>query len=415
MKWLVMGIVALVASVTVALVALPDPGYVLIGYGNTSMETSLLVFVVLLVIAYLAVRFIAGVVHLPGHVHRRGRQRKQKRLQHLYNQAVIEFTDGRIEKAERHLFRLTSFGEAPLNVFLSAAQAANRLNADTRRDTSLRRAIQHYPDAEIPVALVAAELQLARGQLDQARTTLNALQAAAPHNTQVLRLVTQLLLKLEAWNELEDLLPELKQRKVFDAEQWQQLAVRVYRRRLHKDADAHDVQALTNDWRRLPPSVQVEAELVAVYTGQLVRLNAPAQAERVLAQQIKKTWDPRLVYLYGDVSADDTKAQQNVAERWLDAHPEDPVLLLTLGKISLRNELWGKAQHYFEESIRWHATSEAYRLLGSLLDQLDEPERAAECYRKGIDLRDQSGFSELDSSARNNESGEQLIPISRIA
>ncbi|MDT8386931.1 MAG: heme biosynthesis HemY N-terminal domain-containing protein [Thiogranum sp.] len=410
-----MGILALVTSVTVALVTLPDPGYVLIGYGNTSMETSLLVFVVLLVIAYLMVRFVAGVVHLPGHVHRRGRQRKQKRFQNLYNQAVIELTDGRFEKAERHLFRLTSFADAPLNVFLSAARAANRLNADTRRDTSLRRAMQHYPDAETSVALVAAELQLARGQLDQARTTLNALQAAAPHNPQVLRLLAQLLLQLAAWNELEDLLPELKQRNVLDAEQWQQLAVKVYRRRLHQDADAHDIQTLTNDWRRLPSSVQVEAELVAVYTGQLVRLNASAQAERVLAQQIRKNWDPRLVYLYGDVVAEDRKAQQNVAEHWLDSHPEDPVLLLTLGKISLRNELWGKAQHYFEESIGRHPTSEAYRLLGSLLDQLDEPERAAECYRKGIDLRDQRGFAELDSSARTNEPGEQLIPISRIA
>jgi HemY protein len=61
-----------------------------------------------------------------------------------------------------------------------------------------------------------------------------------------------------------------------------------------------------------------------------------------------------------------------------------------LGKISLRNELWGKARSYLEASIDLEPTAEAYRLLGALLERLDDPEGAALCYRKGIEVADHS-------------------------
>jgi HemY protein len=110
----------------------------------------------------------------------------------------------------------------------------------------------------------------------------------------------------------------------------------------------------------------------------------------VLRDQLRQTWNPRLVYRYGEVAAEDAAAQLSVAEGWLAEHPEDPVLLLTLGKISLRNALWGKARSYLESSIAQQPTPEAYRLLGSLLEQLQEPQQAAACYRQGIELVAQS-------------------------
>ena len=60
------GLVALVASVGVALFALPDPGYVLIGFGKYSLETTLLVFVVVLAVAYVSLRMLAGLWYVDG-------------------------------------------------------------------------------------------------------------------------------------------------------------------------------------------------------------------------------------------------------------------------------------------------------------------------------------------------------------
>ena len=109
-------------------------------------------------------------------------------------------------------------------------------------------------------------------------------------------------------------------------------------------------------------------------------------AEQLLREQLRQNWSARLVYAYGDLSGGDPAARLSVAESWLEQHADDAALLLTLGKISLRNELWGKARGYLESSIARQPAPEAYRLLGSLLDRLEEPDKAAECYRRGIAL-----------------------------
>ena len=386
MKWLIIGLTALALSVSVALVALPDPGYVLVGYGKYSIETTLIVFLVVLAVAYLLLRALAGLWRVPGKVLRWSNRRQDRRLRALFNEAVIELVDGRVDRAERRLGRLTRFPEAPLEVYLSAARAANRIDAGNRRDYYLKLALHRYPKAEIAIALSQAELQLAKAQLEQAQTTLTHLQDLAPRNREVLRLRMHLYLKQQNWQQLRELLPELKRSEVLDADQWQQVAVRVYREQVMELAETGDAEALKTGWRQLPPPVQADEGLLAVYIEQLVASGGDIQAEQLLREQLRSTWNARLVYLYGDLRQADASSQQTTAEHWLEQHPEDPVLLLTLGKISLRNQLWGKARTYFEASIAQQPTPEAYRLLGALLEQLDDADEAADCYRKGVEL-----------------------------
>jgi len=160
--------------------------------------------------------------------------------------------------------------------------------------------------------------------------------------------------------------------------------------------------------------VQQDEGLLAVYIEQLVRLGEHEQAGQLLATLIREGWNQRLVYLYGDMQSVDAPAQQTLAERWLEQHPQDPVLLLSLAKISLRNQLWGKARSYLEASIDLQPSAEAYRLLGTLLEKLEEPDKAAECYRKGVELPVQgmSGIALPDGEATQIAN---MIPISRSA
>jgi len=74
--------------------------------------------------------------------------------------------------------------------------------------------------------------------------------------------------------------------------------------------------------------------------------------------------------------------------RWSATQGEDPVLLEVLGQLAVRNQLWGKARAWFEASLGQSPQPRTYQALGELLERLEEPERAAECYRKGIKLID---------------------------
>ena len=413
MKWLLLALAALVGSVAVALVALPDPGYVLLGYGKYSVETSLLVFVVVIGLVFLGLRALASVWRVPVRVQRWGRRRRALRLQQWFDSGTLELIEGRFERAERRFARLLKSNQAPLQAYLSAAQAAGHLGADERRDAYLQLAQQRLPQAEVSILINQAELQLADGQSDQAQTTLTRLRALAPHSNQTLRLLMQLWLQQQNWQKLRELLPELRRSQVIDHQQWHRLAIQVYRERIAEFASVTDIEGLNAGWKQLPPPVQQDAGLLAVYVEQLVRLGSHSQAAELVRNQLALSWDERLVYLYGDVQESDSAAQQSVAEKWLAQHADDGVLLLTLGKISLRMQLWGKARSYLEASINARPDAESYRLLAGLLEQLDEPEQAAECYRKGLKLLGE--MSPGTALMIGGSEKDKVVPISRSA
>jgi len=385
-KWLLVALVALVGSVAVALVALPDPGYVLIGYGKYSVETTLLAFVVLLLLAYLGLRLLGGLWRVPVRVQRWDRRRHSRRLQLAFDDATRALAEGQFQRAERRLARVLRSRQAPLQAYFSAALAASRQGDRQRRARYMRLALERQPGAETGILFQQAELELAEGELEQAQTTLTRLRTLAPHNVRTLRLLLQLYMQQQDWQQLRELLPDLRRSEVLDSERWQQLAVQVYREQVQGFASATEVDALNAGWQQLPPPVQQDQGLQALYVEQLVRLGGHAQAGRLLRRQLNESWNERLVYLYGDLQEEDAAGQQKQAERWLQKHPHDAVLLLVLAKISLRNQLWGKARSYLEASISQQPSAQAYRLLATLLEQLDEPDQAAECYRRGLTL-----------------------------
>ncbi|TCK16812.1 HemY protein [Thiogranum longum] len=386
MKLLLIGVLVLLGSVAAALFALPDPGYILIGYGNISVETSLVVFIIVLLVGYLALRMLAGLWRMPVRIRHWSGQRQLQKLSRRYDAAIIELVSGKLERAERQLGRLADDSRAPLAACLSAAHAANRLGEDGRRDRYLGQALKRFPEAESAICLVQAELQLARDQFDQAQTTLAHLRTLMPRNRETLRLQMQLYLGQKDWGKLRELLPELRRSEVLNHDQWQRLAVQVYQERIRELTSARDIDTLKKGWAQLPPPVRQDHALLALYIEQLVRLGEHDQAEGLLREQLSEYWDDRLVYLYGELEGCDSAVQQKMAEKWLARHDKDAVLLLTLGKISLRNKLWGKARSYLEASIGIQPTAEAYRLLGDLLEQLEDHDAAAECYRKGLSL-----------------------------
>ena len=102
---------------------------------------------------------------------------------------------------------------------------------------------------------------------------------------------------------------------------------------------------------------------------------------------LEKSYEQRAVTIYGLLHEKNGAQQLQFAENLLTQHPRDAVLLLALARICMHNQLWGKARDYLEESIAMDADADKYRLLAQLYEnQLDAPEQALSCYRKGLEL-----------------------------
>jgi HemY protein len=117
----------------------------------------------------------------------------------------------------------------------------------------------------------------------------------------------------------------------------------------------------------LSSSQRQDAELLLAYAGQLRALGAQEEAEEVLRKALKQGYDARLMRLYGQLRGRDPARQLQTAEGLLKQHPQDPLLLLSLGRLCLQNGLWGKAREYFEISLEFSRSAETCAELARLL------------------------------------------------
>ncbi|NQD93812.1 heme biosynthesis protein HemY, partial [Pseudomonas sp. CrR25] len=215
-----------------------------------------------------------------------------------------------------------------------------------------------------------------------------------PHHRQVLRQLQRIYLQGGDWSALLGLLPELRKDKVLGAAELAELERQAWRGRLASAAqtggDGHSALAtLAQAWQQLSALQRQEPELLAVYAEQLRSLGAEPEAEELLHNALKRGYDSHLVRLYGLLRGRDPGRQLKAAEGWLRQHPEDAGLLLTLGRLCLQNQLWGKAREYFESSLAFQRHPETCAELARLLAQLGEVERSNSLFQEGLGLLDQ--------------------------
>ena len=403
MKLLVTVLVTLIIAVSLALMAMENPGYVLIAVGPWTVETTLALAVIMTVLAfaaiYYAIRFVTRMMGVPGGVRHWHQRRRERKAMVSLTRGLIDLAEGHWQRSEKQLLKYVNDGHAPLLNYLAAARAAQAQGADQRRDNYLKQAHESVSGADIAVGLTQAELQLQHHQLEQALATLRHLQQLAPKHVQVLKALAKLYEELEDWEHLLELMPSLRKRNVYSDEEIENLSRRAYLALFklqtavkenddaRKEMDSVDaVGLLKNLWDRIPNHFRENEEVLLSYVQRLVEKGETDQLEPLIRSALKNHRSEALIYCYGLVTSADDSRHLSMAESLLIGHENDAVTLLTVGRLSLRNKLWGKARSYLEASVSARPSAEAYNELGNLLDKLGEHDLASECFREGLRL-----------------------------
>lgn len=225
-----------------------DPGYVLIGFGHWSLETSLTVFTVGLVLGFFALysffRLLGVLMRLPGKMSKRRRNIKFNRSQDALINGLFDIADGNWESAEKILIKHAASSGTPLLHYLIAARAAQSRGALDKRDEYLKNAIEQSSSDNLTVGLTQAELYLSEQQFEQALETLVKLQSINPNHPRVLTMMYQAYQKIGDWEGLSRLLPSLQQNKVLLETEVKPLQTKAYSSLLKKAAEQQDVQAI---------------------------------------------------------------------------------------------------------------------------------------------------------------------------
>ena len=390
-RWLIVALLGLFIGSLIAVAVLNDNGYILIGYDVWTIEGSLALFILLDVllfgVLYASLRLISRLWHAPQQMRHWHHGRQIRLAQKALTRGLLEMAEGDWKGAEKRLVKYAASAETPLLNYLAAARAAQLQGAHERRDQYLHLAHESMPSADVAVSLTQAELQLAHQQMEQALATLKHLKTIAPKHVYVLKLLSELYQQLGDWRQLSELLPELKRRKACNSGELQKIETRVHQYSLQQAA-AGNLENLEKAWKNIPRKMRREDTLLKDYVRHLLSLNGTEKAVKAIDNQLSQgggdNWRDDYLVMYDRIPCMDPARQLTIAEQWLKQHPENPLLLQVLGRLSLKARLWGKARSYLEASIELAPSSEAYQELANLLETMGEEDKAIQCYRLGL-------------------------------
>ncbi len=376
-----------------------DPGYVLIGFGHWSLETSLTVFTVSLVIGFFILynlfRLFGVLLRMPGQYNKRRRNLRLNRSQEALIAGLFDAADGNWENAERILIKHAANSGAPLLHYLTAARAAQSRGALDKRDEYLQKAAEQSAGNNLTVGLTQAELHLSEQQFEQALETLSKLHSINPGHARILKMMHQAYHHLGDWEGLSKLLPSLQQNKVLMETEVKLLQTKTYSSLLKKAAEQNDAQTIQTCWNEIPEHIKSLSGVANIYFAAMINAGAGHGIENDIIKQLGRHWDATLLELYASIEAEDVAKQLQAAEQWLAVYHSDPTLLKVLGKLAFRAEQMEKAEQYLLKSLNLEASVGAYQLLAEAMFTRGDKDKACDYFKRGLELANHEIIAEV--------------------
>ena len=388
MRFAIWSIILACLAVGIALIARQSTGYVVIVAAPYRIELSLNLLVFLVLAGYFGfyflTRFVATLVAIPARVRAYREERARLRLRQSLDEALLAFFQGRYASAEKSAALALTGEETKGVAAIIAARSAHELGRFSEREQFLDQAKGAEPAVDQARLTTLADLLVSQGRHEEALAVLKDLSARDSRNLRLLRLKLQAEQATRNWDEVLDTVSALaKLGGLGPAE------AATARRAAHLgnlNRHAQDADALVAYWKQLPAEMRVDPAVAATAARYHLTLGRTAEAQAIIEASLEREWNATLVALYGEAAGEDPVPQIQRAEKWLRDHARDPALLLALGKLCMKRELWGKAQSYIEASLALEPTHDGHMTLAALMERIGKPQEAVRHFRRSAEL-----------------------------
>lgn len=366
-----------------------DSGYVLLAYNGVTVETSLWVLVVAMIIALFVLSWIKRILFIAlrpsNSLAKVTGNLAQKRASRNTIRGMLELVGGNWHKAEKLLTNSAEKVPYPLINYISAAYAASEQDEHERSKALLRSAHKSTPEAEFAIGFAQSQIQMKQQHYEGALASLLRLQKLKPKHKQVLKMLVTVYTQLKDWDALLTLTPTLKKDGIFDDDNMLELERNAFLALLDKikfrnklgQNQKELVNEVENLWNKLDTLSQ-DDRMRQLYAHTLIRFGDDAKAESFIRNSLNNKWSEELVYEYGNIKQDNTKKLLTNCENWLKKEPASANLYLVCGRLSQSMMLWGKARDYYEQALSLDTQNEALAELSRLLKAMGDTKASQE-------------------------------------
>ncbi|MFL9923511.1 heme biosynthesis protein HemY [Herbaspirillum lusitanum] len=379
------------SAIGLAMLARFNPGNVVLFYPPYRLDLSLNFFlfalVAFFVILYVIIRAVRMTQKLPGRVIAYRRHKRENESNKALRDALKAFFEGRFGHAEK---AATQAAELPDNAGISAligARAAHRMRQIERRDVWLA-STEVDPTLKAARLMTSLELLVDDHQFKQALETVEELNANGTRHIQALQWALKANQQAKNWPEVLRLVQTLDKRNALHPALSNRLRELAYDALLSDRS--HDAESIRLLWSGIPNADRLKPYISMRAAHAFSSRGLHDEARTLLERALAADWDIRLLRAYRESTAEAGSAallaQIEHCEAWLNKHPTDAELALTLGMFCLRQKLWGKAQRYLEQAlsdaIEPRTVRESHLSLAQMHEALDQDEKAAAHYKQ---------------------------------
>src|SRR3989441_6598021 len=348
-----------------------------------SLNLLAILLVVVVAAGYFLLKVVWHAVRLPSHVRAFRERRRDEKGRAAALGAIQALFEGQFVRAEKLASGAAELGTAPGLASLLAARAAQKLRQFGRRDQWLERAKEGDGEWRLARLMTAAELLLEERRFLEARAVLRELNAGRPRHVAALLLSLRAEQGMANWDEVLRLANLLEKRDAMPPEALDSVRVNARVAILSRKTDR---EGLARHWEDTPRSERLRPKIAAAAARAFIELGDCRKAHRIIEEALEKDWDGALALLYGECNDEDAFERLERGGGWLHGRPGRAGLLLTLGRLCVQRELWGKAQSYLEASLATQPTGAAHLALARLFERIGRTEEANPHFRASRDL-----------------------------
>lgn len=379
-----------------------DPGYVLLRLRGWRVETTVVAAVAILLLTWAVLGVLWRLLRWPfGMFSRRHRRVSQQRL----GEGLVALIEGRHGDAERDLNRAARLDSLRGPALLASAEAASRRGEHGRALEALNQAAQSSPQA---ARVLRARVLRRDGKSAEALALLTPESDKGTLSPGGWRELALAALANGDLRRARAALEPLQKSGALGSRAYAVLETQVLVATMLAAADG---AALNTLWSQLPKAQRRVPAVIDAYARRAASFGLTLPAMDEVESALRREWSPLLIETYGTLAGNDIEARLRRAESWLDAHPNDANLLLTLGRMCVRLKLWGKARQHLERSLALSPSPAAWEALGDSFAGSGDAQQAQRCYRNALALGRGEAVAPLAQAARHGQPDTHPVAI----